>query len=439
MRILALYFAADVPADFEALAEGLFAFGPTLDLPKPGEEPVVLIDVTGCAGLFGKPMARGEAVLAHKALEHLHALGLDAHVALAEGPRLATMFAKLARRPVIVPKEHTLLALADVPLSLMPLSPAEIRYFVKLGLGVARDLMALPAASLGSRLERRAKKDRGSASRGVSSVDDLLLLLRGEDRAPLRAYVRKDPPAIDTELGYPTANTETLAFVLKSLCDSLWCSMQGLSLRKVSVTLRVDRGTRARDIAFTSSFAPALLNREDVVSALRSKLERTFHHAEGTLASDADLGEVQRVFLRFDETVPSVLANLSLYTSEARAARALPRLVAELSEGLGDERVGRLVVQDSWQTQQRSTLVPFAEWIASEPNALNVVEPTRLAPRRQLGPALEPLRLIVRLERDAWWLSEPGPKREIVVAWHDESAICAERAAGKSWLLGFFD
>ena len=384
-------------------------------------------------------------MLAHKALEHLQALGLGhgAHVALAEGPRLATMFAKLARRPVIVPKEHTLLALADVPLSLMPLTPGEIRYFVKLGLATARDLMALPAASLGSRLERRPKKDLGSASRGVSSADDLLLLLRGEDRAPLRAYVRKDPPAADTELAYPTANTETLAFVLKSLCDTLWCTMQGLSLRKVSVTLRVDRGSRARDIAFTSTFAPALLGREDVVSALRSKLERTFHHAEGTPASDADLGEVQRVFLRFDETVPTVLANLSLYTSEARAARALPRLVAELREGLGADRVGRLVVQDSWQTHERSALVPFDEWTApcseGEAGALNVVEPTRLAPRAQLGATLEPLRLIVRLESDAWWTPDPGPKREIVVAWHDETAVCAERAAGKNWLLGFFD
>lgn len=444
MRILAIYFAGEPPQDYEALAEGLFAFGPTLDLPKPdaAEEPIILIDVTGCAGLFGKPTHHGEAVLAHKVLEHLQGLGFgDAHVALAEGPRLATMFAKLARRPVIVPKERTLLALAEVPLSLMPLTDHEVRYFVKLGLGAARDLMMLPSASLGSRLERRNKKDLGAASRGVSSADDMLLLLRGEDRAPLRAYVRKDPPSAESDLAYPTASTETLSFVLKSLCDELWPSMQGLSLRKVSVTLRIDRGARAREIAFCSTFAPALGNREDVVAALRAKLERTFAQVEAAPGqrTPEDFGEVQRVAVRFDETVPTVLANLSLYSSEARAVRALPKLVAELREGLGDTRVGRLVVQDSWQTAERSALVPYADWAPSEPNALNVIEPTRLAPRSQLGPDLEPMRLIVRLERDDWWTPASHGKREIVLAWHAENAVCAERAAGRNWLLGFFD
>lgn len=449
MRILAIYFAGQPPQDYEALAEGLFAFGPTLDLPKlgaPAEEPVVLIDVTGCAGLFGKPTHHGEAVLAHKVLEHLHGLGFgDAHVALAEGPRLATMFAKLARRPVIVPKDRTLIALAEVPLSLMPLTEQEVRYFVKLGLGTARDLMMLPAASLGSRLERRSKTNLGAASRSVSSADDMLLLLRGEDRAPLRSYVRKDPPSADSDLAYPTASTETLSFVLKSLCDTLWPSMQGLSLRKVSVTLRIDRGARAREIVFSSTFAPALGNREDVVSALRAKLERTFAQVEAAPGARAaeDFGEVQRVALRFDEMVPTVLANLSLYSSEARAVRALPKLVAELREGLGDALVGRLVVQDSWQTTERSALVPYADWTPSEANALHVIEPTRLTPRSQLGSDLEPMRLVVRLERDEWWATATRPghsgKREIVLAWHAENAVCAERAAGRNWLLGFFD
>jgi hypothetical protein len=136
--------------------------------------------------------------------------------------------------------------------------------------------------------------------------------------------------------------------------------------------------------------------------------------------------------------VPTVLANLSLYSSEARAVRALPKLVAELREGLGTELVGRLVVQDSWQMAERSALVPYAEWTPSEPDALNVIEPTRLVPRTQLGPDLEPMRLLVRLERDEWWAAAPA-KREIVLAWHDETAVCAERASGRNWLLGFFD
>ena len=446
MRVLALFFSRARPLDFPALAEGLFAFGPTLDLPTAEDEAIVLIDVTGVAGLFGKTREHGEAALAHKALEHLRALGLEAHAAIAEGPRLATMFAKLARRPLVVPKERTLVALAEVPLSLLPLTGSEVRYFVKLGLGSARDLMALPPASLGTRLERRHKKDLVAASRGVSSADDFLLLLRGEDRAPLRAYVRQDPPHADTELAYPTASTETLAFVLKSLCDTIWGKMPGLSLRKVTVTLRIDRGSRARESAFTSTFAPALGNREDVVSALRAKLERSFDPQESRGAADEDLGEVQHVWIRFDETVPTVLANLSLYSSEARAVRALPKLVAELQEGLGGERVGRLAVRDSWLMGERSALVPYADWVSAADHALNALEPSRLVPRAQIG-EVEPIRLIVRLERDHWYLDSPvdpnakrlDSRREILVAWHDEHAICAERGAGQTARLGYFD
>ncbi|RYG73421.1 hypothetical protein EON77_12110, partial [bacterium] len=411
MRILAAYVPALTdplsPEALAALVLGLYAFGPTVDLPpglvrnqgpmrpepmRPGPvrneaDPdgcLFLIDTTGCSGLFGKPAARGEAVLAHKVREFFASLDLVAHVAIAEGPRLAAMFARLAHNPILVAKEQTVRALAQVPLSLLPLTPRELTYFLKLGFGTAGDLMALPPASLGARFERRKRDPRDSevsASRTVSGPDDLLLLLRGEDRAPLRAYVQNDPPEAGADLAYPTASTEALSFVLKSLCDTLWPSMQGLSARKVSVRLRIDldpsvpvdprfrplegRGERAYELAFSSTFAPALGNREDVLAALRAKLERTFGAVVAAPDAHAETfttNEVRRVDLRFDETVPTVLANLSLYTSEARAARALPKLLAELQEGLGETCVGRLSVGNSWEMSQRSALVPYAAW-----------------------------------------------------------------------------
>lgn len=461
MRILAAYLPSVVaplaPPQLDAMVLGLHAFGPTLDLPtfEPSGDPslhgvVVLLDVTGCAGLFGKPLERGEAVLAHKVREFFASLDLVAHVAIAEGPRLAGMFARLAHNPILVDREHTVQALAAVPLSVLPLTARELDYFLKLGFSTAGDLMALPSASLGARLstsaERRKKLPRDtpgpSPSRTVSGPDDLLLLLRGDDRAPLRAHVRKEPPAAGADLAYPTASTEALSFVLKSLCDSAWCMMQGLSVRKVSVRLRIDRGERAREVGFCSTFTPALGNREDVLSALRVKLERTFQ-SEGR-TDELDDREVQRVDLRFDETVPTVLANLSLYSSEARAARALPKLLAELREGLGAEQVGRLAVADSWTMTERSELVPYTEANARLVDGvalelLNVVEPTRCVTPESIDErTLEPLRLVLRLERDDWF-GTGSARREIQMAWYRDNTICIERSGQRTQLLGYLD
>lgn len=445
MRILAIYLPAlGARALPEPLIAGLYAFGPTLDLPASSEPaPILLVDVTGCAGLFGKPLARGEAVLAHKIREFATSLDLEAHVAIAEGPRLAAMFARLAHNPIVVDREHTVAALAEVPLALMPLLPREREYFFKLGLASAGDLMGLPPASLGARFERRKKEERGPASRTVSGPEDLLLLLRGDDRAPLCAHVRREPPTARADLAHPTASTEALSFVLKSLCDGAWGDMQGLSVRKASVRLRIDRGERAREVAFSSTFTPALSNREDVLSALRIKLERSFQpeHDPGARAGVEELNEVQHVELRFDETVPTVLANLSLYSSEARVARALPKLLAELQEGLGEAQVGRLVVADSWAMHERSALAPYAsEHPAVDPALLNIAEPTRFVPGAAPldEAALEPMRLVLRLERDDWFDAGSG-RREIQIAWHRDNTVCIERRSARTQLLGYLD
>lgn len=457
MRVLAAYLpdlesalaAPGGDALFEAIAVGAYAFGPTVDMPrrpsagprtgKPAADaaafdPVILLDITGCSGLFGTPGAHGESVLAHQVVAFFASLQLTAHVAIAEGPRLAAMFAKLAHQPLLIAKADTTAALAAVPLSVMPLRSSEILYFVKLGLSKASDLMALPTASLAQRLERRDPR-ASVASRTASSAEDLMLLLRGEDRAPLCAYVRRVPPHASFDLPHATASSEALAFVFKSLCDTLWQEMPGLAVRKCTVSLRIDVGASRfdRDLEFSSTFAPALSRREDVLAALRSKLEQqSFLHDETC--------SVMRVGVRFDETIPSVLAALSLYSSEARAARALPKLLAELREGLGEERVGQLSVLDSWEMPARSALTPYgAATNTAEDDAflLNVLEPTRSAEPAALGEC-EPLRLIVRLERDDWF-SRGSARREILSAWADDRAVCALRSVSGTSLLGFFD
>jgi protein ImuB len=136
----------------------------------------ILLDVTGCAHLFG-----GEAALLADLVRRIERLGFTARAALAETPGAAWAAARFAaagfapgrRRPfAVVPPGQARAALADLPPAALRLSPACCELLDRLGLRRIGDLYGLPPAGLtprlGEELVRRLRQALGQAPEPIS-------------------------------------------------------------------------------------------------------------------------------------------------------------------------------------------------------------------------------------------------------------------------------
>jgi protein ImuB len=144
------------------------AVDPTGD---PGGGAGILLDVTGCAHLFG-----GEAALLADLVRRIERLGFTARAALAETPGAAWAAARFVtdrRRPsAVLPPGQLETALADLPPSALRLSPACCELLDRLGLRRIGDLYGLPPAGLtprlGEELVRRLRQALGQAPEPIS-------------------------------------------------------------------------------------------------------------------------------------------------------------------------------------------------------------------------------------------------------------------------------
>jgi hypothetical protein len=444
---------------------------------------VVWIDVTGCAHLHapraGASLFDSETILAARLAKAVRALGHRCAVALADGPRVAAMLARAAaeaqcqaesaasrraRRerererererdfatPIVVPPGGNAEALASLPVSSLPLLADEQRWLTKLGIRTLAQVRALPRDELGARLGPRAR--------------DVLSLLHGDDRAPLRRYVPPEIPeeALALEVGIEGA--EALTFVAKTLTDRLASRLagRGVAASRLELLLSLDRGVLAATDQAVYEIAldlPAPLSAaSDWLAALRPRIERL------TLGAP-----VLNATLRAPKLVHKQSATLSLLEPEPAAEEALPRLVAELASDLGPESVCMLVLGDSWLPEERSTLVPFRDaHEAREARASRSSKKTEKPMRRLLSTVPEPTRLcaqpipiarehvrivrhLSRVESVAWWKKPPSGPREThaqerafvdrVQAWTNAGPVFVEidRSNGAMHLRGWFD
>jgi hypothetical protein len=137
---------------------------------------------------------------------------------------------------------------------------------------------------------------------------------------------------------------------------------------------------------------------------------------------------------------------LDLFEPEAKADRALPRLVAELAADLGEKSVGTLALVNTWVPEERSALVPFGKARTPESHCVSLVslapEPSRVLgvplPAEEIGRG----RLLARIETVAWWrLGESA--RNFVAAWSERDARMAwvevDLATGRTQVKGWMD
>ncbi|MDB5213190.1 MAG: polymerase IV-like protein ImuB [Myxococcaceae bacterium] len=459
---------------------------------------VVWVDVTGCAHLHA-PRERdrtaaatandGEAILAARLASVFGGLGHSCAVAIADGPRVAAILARAAAsarasasaraaasirdgarpRPsdhrfedddpplVVVPSGKNAIALAPLPVSALPIGADDARWLAKLGVRTIGELRALPRSALASRLGVRAPVIIG--------------LAEGDDRAPLTSYVPPEIPEEETTLEYGVEGSEALTFVAKTLSDRLATRLAGRAVAASRIELdlvldvallgdhrdagqsrveRVERVERVDRIQRIAIELPApLSSASDLLAALRPKIERAVLRAPVLAAK-----------LRAASLVHKPQAALSLFESQPKAERALPRLVAELAADLGEEAVGKLALGDAWLPADRSRFVRLEMKATSSASAsatrttrprrhmlASVPEPTRIldVPVPVPRDAVKVVRHLSRLESVDWWKHLPGEGAkkgvDYVHAWVDEGAAWVEidRATGAARVRGWFD
>lgn len=453
-----------VTGELARIAEVALAFGATVafsgfaapDHASRGsgaaEGDVVWVDVTGCAHLHASEGRDGEAVLAHRLACVLEGLGHTCAVAIADGPRVASILARAAAAMaarssstspavVVVPPGKNAAALAPLPTSMLPLAPEDVRWLSKVGVRTIAELRALPRASLAVRLGTQAPVVLGLAD--------------GDDRAPLNPYTPPEIPEEDAQLEYGIEGSDALTFVAKTLADRLAMRLAGRAVAadRIELDLAIDvallseeERARGRIQQIAIDLPAPLSSASDLLAALRPKIERLVLRAPVLSAK-----------LRAPSLVHKREAALSLFEAQPKAERALPRLVAELASDLGADAVGKLVLGDAWSPEDRSRFVRLDVAAKSERAKTkkkprhhlvsSVPEPTRILakPMPIARETVKVVRHLSRLESVEWWKHLPGegPKRGVdyVYAWVDDAPAWVEldRGSKATRVRGWFD
>lgn len=420
------------------LAEIALAFGATVAYST--EEDVVFVDVTGCSHLHSVEQKTGETILASRLRGAIESMGHRCAVAVADGPRVASMLARVMRTEsgapdvLVVPPGGNARALEPLPARVLPLGEGDARWLAKVGVRTIGEMRALPRSGLASRIGAQAHV--------------VLALMDGDDRAPLTPYIPPEIPEETATLEYGIEGTDALTFVAKTLTDRLAARLAGraVAASKIELELKLDAALledRKADTEIVTCLLPAPLSAAgDLLAAMRPRLERLVLRAPVLAAK-----------LRAPTLVHKPQAALSLFEAQPKADRALPRLVAELAADLGPQAVGVLVLGDSWVPEDRSRFVSLEQAKDMAPKkkrrhlVSTVPEPTRILPVPEPVPrdSVKIVRHLSRNEGLEWWKQLPEDKKlravDHVYAWVADAAAWVEidRRSGQARVRGWFD
>jgi protein ImuB len=323
-----------------------------------------------------------------------------------------------AEPPLVVPPGHGAAAMRPLPIAALAFDHDVHAWLRDLGLHLCGDLQKLPRRSLGVRLGARAH--------------DVMLLLDGEDRAPLDPWRPPEVPEERVELEWGASSVETIAFVVKALCDRLAARLEGrgVAAARIELLLGLDRALcegRSHLSSLEVVLPVPLARAADLLAVVRARLE---HHVV--------IAPVLAATLRATELARAEGRNLELLSPEPRADRALPRLVAELSAEIGPSRVGVLALADTWAPDERTRLVRFGSppERPRAPGVTSALEPTRLVQSRSIArDAFVPVRSLARIEAVEWWRCAPR-RRDLLAAWTSpaERAQAMTSPAALAWV-----
>jgi protein ImuB len=303
-----------------------------------------VLDITGCAHLFG-----GEAAMLQEVLERLRALGLAAAGAVAATARAARTLA--CWRPGARPAAGEAQALTDpLPVAALELPEATTRALVALGLTTLVAVRAQPRAALAARF--------GAALTG--RLDEL-----AELSDPPVSPLRPVPLTLaERRFAEPMADMETALKVLGDLAREL-----GLLLE------RQGRGARRLEAAFFRSDGAVRRIPAATARPVRdaARMAGLFREKLAALADPLDPGfgfDVLRLSLLASEPLTARQDCFAADSSAAEAARMdaqMDALVDILSARLGAHRVMRFAAHDTHIPEAAARVRPALAGRAAAP------------------------------------------------------------------------
>jgi protein ImuB len=280
----------------------------------------LMLDITGCAHLFG-----GESALVADLVARLHGQGFHARAAIADTPGAASAAARFGTdSTLVVPPGGSGAMLAPLPLAALRLDHDTIAALDRVGLKRIGQIVGSPRAPLAARFGRSL----------IAQLDRAL----GIDEEAIDP--RRPAPAMLAERRFaePIGLMEDIAAVLSSLAATLGRTLEtrGLGARLLELSLfRVD-GAVAR---LAVGAGRPMRDAKRVLALFREKF--------ASLGDELDAGfGFDMARLAVLDAAPMDAAQIDL-TGDAAAEADLDGLVDRIGARLGGAAVSRIVARDS--------------------------------------------------------------------------------------------
>jgi protein ImuB len=287
-----------------------------------------VLDIAGTEKLLGPPEQ-----LAKKLLRAIRTLGLHASVVVSAnidaalclarslGPRAPATSSPLSGwSTAIISSGEEAIALAQLPLAVLPLTPEHAETFARWGITTLGALAALPEKELIARLGQQGRR--------------LRQLARGE--APHLLVPAPPPFTLEEriELDSPIELLDSLLFVLGVLLDHLIAraTAQILALASVTVSLALEGGS-----THTRTVRPALPGNDRRLWLKLLHLDLQAHPPSAAILRitlSAEPGSTSKV-------------QMGLFSPQLPAPDRLDVTLARIRAIVGENRVGRAVLEDT--------------------------------------------------------------------------------------------
>ncbi|MGH6785896.1 MAG: Y-family DNA polymerase [Novosphingobium sp.] len=312
---------ADPAADAAELARLVRAMRKLTPLVSADPPDGIVLDITGCAHLFG-----GEAALAERAVA---LAGYTARHALAGSAAAARALARHGGGSDVM----------ALPVAALELEEEALAALRRAGLRSIGDLARRPSPALAARF-------------GEAAVTRLRQLT-GELASPIEPWRAPAPIRLTARFAEPIARTDDVLEAIEDLLMSAAREMEerGLGGRRFAVLLHRSDNQRRRLAIDT---AQPVRDPAVVLRLLRERIE--------TLADPLDPGfGFDAIELAVTRTEPLAARQLALSRDEDESEDTLAALLDRLGVRLGTERVQHLAPRDRHIPERAQALAPVAE------------------------------------------------------------------------------
>ena len=336
------------------LLECAGAFSPRIEERSRDTAFVCGIDISGTECLFGPPEK-----LARSLVQRIRAIGITASVTISSNFRTAVCLARsLSPTTVVrvVPQGEEATALASLPIAVIDPTEAQAETFSLWGIQTLGMLAALPEKELIARMGQEGRR--------------LRQLARGQ--LPHLFQSVETPFTLTEKMGLdsPVELLESLLFAFGIMLDQLVLRAKAriLALASVTITLTLDGGG-----VHTRTVRPALPSSDRQLWIKLLHLDLEAHPPQAAIvavALDAEPGVTSK-------------AQLGLFSPQIPEAARLDVTLARIRAIVGEDCVGRAVLQDT-HSPEGFLMEPFT--VSPGQSASVMPSPTPRASMRQLRP-----------------------------------------------------